>query len=386
MRKIGILVAAVALCAFFLAGCASGTGETNATQGSGSTPAEDSVKIDEIDWTVEPGLDGSQCRVMFSCTNNSEYDIVGVELHMVMRDDATDDEIASAFDYIIERGSTIEEIRDSSFSGEVTMLIHPGETSNAETCDVAGYYVNNIEQYELMQPDFMVIQFLSDGKLYEESYDFTTSSYSLSSEVIDTTQWLDDELFSLLPKPENELIVSVHSSPTRASFDTICTTNDGFLSYVAACKEMGYTGSAEQSDSSYSADSEDGQYEIDVTLFDGDMSVYLSPKEEAAPEPEAPAATDPAPATDASGVSADFKATMDDYEAFFDEYVAFMQEYSSGSMSADMLSSYSDMMARYSEAMASLSAVDTSTLSAADAAYYTEVMARISAKVAGVGM
>ena len=81
-------------------------------------------------------------------------------------------------------------------------------------------------------------------------------------------------------------------------------------------------------------------------------------------------------------VSADLKAAMDEYEAFFDEYVAFMKEYKANPSSADLLAKYPDMMAQYSEAMAAIGEIDSGEFTAADAAYYSEAVARITAKVA----
>lgn len=92
-----------------------------------------------------------------------------------------------------------------------------------------------------------------------------------------------------------------------------------------------------------------------------------------------------AQAENTSGVSADFKATMDEYEAFFNEYVDFMNAYSADPSSSELLARYSDMMAQYSEVMAALEGIDEDSLSTDDYVYYTEVMARITAKLAEVG-
>ena len=88
--------------------------------------------------------------------------------------------------------------------------------------------------------------------------------------------------------------------------------------------------------------------------------------------------------TSSESVSPDFKATMDEYEAFFDQYVEFMNAYNADSSSPELLARYADMMSQYSDMMNSLDKIDEESLSPADYAYYTEVMARISAKLAEV--
>lgn len=103
--------------------------------------------------------------------------------------------------------------------------------------------------------------------------------------------------------------------------------------------------------------------------------------DESQSESSAAAETEALESSDAE-VSADLKAAMDEYEAFFDEYVAFMKEYKANPSSADLLAKYPDMMAQYSEAMAAIGEIDSGEFTAADAAYYSEAVARITAKVA----
>lgn len=123
------------------------------------------------------------------------------------------------------------------------------------------------------------------------------------------------------------------------------------------------------------------EYDIDEILRLDTATTAEVSASSAEPETTATEAPDADSGTaDASGVSADFKATMDNYEAFFDEYVEFMKAYANGA-TPEMLGEYSDMMTRYSEYMTELSQVDTSQLSAADAAYFAEVQLRINQKL-----
>ena len=87
---------------------------------------------------------------------------------------------------------------------------------------------------------------------------------------------------------------------------------------------------------------------------------------------------------DPSQVSADFKASMDSYEKFFDQYVEFMKKYKDSGNSISMLADYTKMMQQYTDTMNKLNAIDQNSLSAADEAYYLEVMGRITQKLASV--
>lgn len=118
-----------------------------------------------------------------------------------------------------------------------------------------------------------------------------------------------------------------------------------------------------------------------VTIAAGDQ-----PAEDPAAATEPPAGAAPGGedgGAAAPGVSPDFKALMDSYEAFFNEYAAFMEKYQSANNSADMMMDYLSFLGRYAETMEKLNEIDTDSLSAADLAYYTQVMARISADLMG---
>ena len=83
-----------------------------------------------------------------------------------------------------------------------------------------------------------------------------------------------------------------------------------------------------------------------------------------------------------SEIRPEFKSTMDSYEAFFDEYCRFIKKYTQSGYPMDMLSDYMRFMSRYADCMAKLEAMDDGTLSDAELVYYTEVMLRISQKLA----
>ncbi len=83
-----------------------------------------------------------------------------------------------------------------------------------------------------------------------------------------------------------------------------------------------------------------------------------------------------------TGIRPEFKAQMDDYEAFFDEYIAFMDKYTNTDDNSGLFSDYIDFMTKYSKAMESLEALGEEEMSEEETAYYVEVSARISGKLA----
>lgn len=90
------------------------------------------------------------------------------------------------------------------------------------------------------------------------------------------------------------------------------------------------------------------------------------------------------PVEPADSVSPSVKAALDEYEIFMNEYCDFMERYSGSGYSASMLSDYSKFMSRYAEVTKKFEAIDTTGFSAADSAYYAEVVARTTQRLSEI--
>ncbi len=80
----------------------------------------------------------------------------------------------------------------------------------------------------------------------------------------------------------------------------------------------------------------------------------------------------------------EFKEMMDGYESIMNKYCDFMEKYDSSSSTAAMLADYTKISAEYVEWAGKIDAVDQTTLSEADCAYYLEVTARVTERLAKV--
>lgn len=87
------------------------------------------------------------------------------------------------------------------------------------------------------------------------------------------------------------------------------------------------------------------------------------------------------PTEEPEEVSADFRDVMDEYEKFIDKYVKFMKKYEEEGRPLSMLSEYTELMTQYTEFAETMAAYNGDNLSAADYAYYIEVMGRVSQKL-----
>ena len=234
---------------------------------------------------------------------------------------------------------------------------------------------------------------------------------SYLSDSFSTVKWPDSALAKLLPTPES---TSGMIETDRADLLEIYiggTTQEQYESFVGSCKEKGFTenydsGTDYKNCPFYHAENADG-YRLKLEYHKEDeadsyhpmkdtMTIELqtpyveeteAPTEKPTEKPtqaptKAPEKQESKSIADTGVVTPSFKEMMDSYEAFFDEYIAFMKRYKENPGDLSMLSEYTDYMSKYTDYMKKLSAVDKTTLSAADLAYYNEVHSRIFKKMA----
>lgn len=216
--------------------------------------------------------------------------------------------------------------------------------------------------------------------------------------------WPDGDFAKKLPALANQKGEVYSDSSDHVSINLCNATRSSFDSYVKDAKKMGFTVDYDKSADIYTAKDAEGN---EITVFfmedeeDGNtMDITLdAPKSEDDSKDQDSTDSQPTQKSqsqqqsqqsqqsqqyDPSQVSADFKASMDSYEQFFDQYVEFMKKYKDSGDSINMLADYTKMMQQYTDTMNKLNAIDQNSLSAADEAYYLEVMGRITQKLASV--
>lgn len=205
-----------------------------------------------------------------------------------------------------------------------------------------------------------------------------------------TIDWSTIQLAEKLPIPEPTKgeISSESNSCIIADIKNIAQSD--FETYATKCKESGFTVDYFKTEDFFSGYNEEG-YHISVDYKDSDNMmtiIFDAPQEDESQNGDETTSNDNKqqdnPSTTTDGVSADFKALMDSYEEFFDSYVAFMKRYKASTDQASMMSDLADYMSKYSDMMSKLDAIDSKSLSDADAAYYAEVSARVMKKLAEV--
>lgn len=231
-------------------------------QSSGYFSAKDAIKIEEIDWSVAPGILDGESFISFNYTNNSKYTIMDVEMEFRQKEGTTTEQL-SVFDSIKERFEwTDEKVAETYILGYNRKMAEPGESVEDSPCVINGTYtlVENMEQYEIMQPDMVSIAFIGDdGKGYAIYYDFNTQTYGeASTGPRELQNWSDSEISALIPKVEAPAINVSTDEEERFFFYAYGVTRAEFETYVEAVKARGFTNVGYEGDNSYRASNADG--------------------------------------------------------------------------------------------------------------------------------
>ena len=209
------------------------------------------------------------------------------------------------------------------------------------------------------------------------------------SEEYTTITWATSGIGSLAPKPKSTKgKISIDSEDSyQATISEVSV--DDFKSYVNDCKKKVFDVDYTSVDGMYTAKDKKG-YDLSVYYQDDEETMDIiinAPEQETTAEKTTKSSkkkSSKKSTSSSDNVSPEFKATMDSYEEFFNDYVDFMKKYKNSTDITSMASDYADYMTKYSDMMQKLNDIKSEDLSTADLAYYNEVNARITKKLAEV--
>lgn len=285
MKRMFNLMLVGCVCGLMVTGCGGDTDsdkkDTKTTEtvevSEESEPAEmieddevikDPIKIEDIDWSVEEGIVRGDRFIIFSYTNNTKYPIVDVEMKFTQKEDVTPEQRAVLNSLKENSFWDDDDIIEAYINGYNRKLVDPGEASDGSPCCFNGTYtyVENMDQYELMEPDTVGIVYLRGDKVYSLYYDFRTQKYS-SEDYKKAVEWSDSDISKLLPKPNSRVVGVGYDEEDDFSFEAYGVSKEEYESYVEDCKDEGFIENDHQDDYSgyceYEAENKDG-YSISI--------------------------------------------------------------------------------------------------------------------------
>lgn len=269
----------------------------NDKKDSGTQNKNEAVRIENIDWAVEPGIVKGKRVLIFKYSNNSDCTISHFEIKFKEKESITEEQkekyikdLIKLFD-IDENDKKdkegLEELKakDIEMSADLEKIVKPGETATGKKVTYYdGFYcVESMTHYELVEPDIATIVYIKDGSIYTEYYDFSSEKYSLDSNV-ELAKYRSTGTFSEeIPAPEAEIVKCVIDDEDGFAFTVFGWTIENFNSYVESCKAMGYTLNSTQNEDVYTADNEKG-YNVylyyNEDSFSSDIAVRASENDE----------------------------------------------------------------------------------------------------------
>lgn len=262
-------------------GASGGTGETGA--GAADVKKAEGPKIEDIVWSVDEGVSDGKRAPLLSLTNNSDVTLVGFEINFTEKDGITDEERNGFFTDVKENfkfdDEHMAELREKGVSmhAKTERLTKPGESvSGVNLYYFQGiFYMRDMGHYSLVEPDIAVIDYVDGSTIYREYYDFKSDKYTMESSAVNALYWTSSELGKMIPKPEASVIKESVDYADHFSFDAYGLTMEEFNSYVAQCKEKGFTRDSTEHSGYYRAENAEG-YEISANYNDDDCKMYFS--------------------------------------------------------------------------------------------------------------
>ncbi len=264
-------------------GAATPSGGTQGQEASsqGAVPGkDDSIKIDEIDWTVEESVMYGDRRLVLSYENNSPFTILYFGVEFAQRDDVTDEQ-RSVFDeaYANPDYDPGIEPEEMYIVGQGQDYVEPGETSDPISCGLSmAITLPTSDQLDLMEPSIATIRYAGgDGHIYTEYYDFLNDNYALNKNLTEDvfSEWPDNELAQMVPSLESSLIKMDDYYDDRIAITVYGLTEDDFSAYVEQIIDAGYTIDADEREAGYDAANAEG-YEVGLSYYENTESIYLT--------------------------------------------------------------------------------------------------------------
>ena len=290
MKKCTLFMFTGLLCIGSLVGCGKREVTEKIEDNSGSKVIEDTESSEEtvnpnytvpfewsdIDWTVEQQVVYGDREYVIYYTNNTDNDILQLDIEYVKKSDTTDEQMLENFaDFRKENGGykDDDDIIDFGLDARNYRYTQPGKTAEPFSVTIGNGWkaVTTDDQFNLFEPDIATIAYSDGDKIFIAYYDFKTEKLSCNpSEAMNKYTWSSDKLGKLIPEPEYDIVLIDYDEEDYFSFDIYGVTVDDYTKYKEACIQAGgFDNEIEyEYDTSYKATNSDG-VEFLIEYLDG---------------------------------------------------------------------------------------------------------------------
>ncbi len=289
-RLLIAILALITVFAFTACGSDNMTDKDNGAPKENQTEEADTASrpdfnFSNIEWEVKNALVDGDRRAVFCYTNNSEFDIVELDLRMKMKEDVTEDEIAS-HEQLKEKSEAMDhELKYLTIDVITNKYVKPGETAENLSIGLDGTVeiFTGYEAYDLFEPDSMTIYYVANNTIYSATYDYVNEETIYNSTAKQAFTWSDSELAKKLPKPDSPVVTVDWDDEDHFSASIFASDHDAFVKYAEACKAAGFDADIDDElDWWWTAKDKDGcELSLQFMEEDGYISLGLNgPKDE----------------------------------------------------------------------------------------------------------
>ncbi len=285
-KGLAVVIGCVSLLGLCLTGCGSNVNsekggiERQTESGTEEKKEEKTIKMDDLDWSVDEGVVDGDRYVLLELTNNSPYTLSSFEITFKEKKDITTEDkekfysdVQTKFEFSEEDMKELRE-KEISMHADTDRVVNPGESIKNVNCYYFGgsYYLKSMEHYNLVEPDIATIKYIDNEKIYTVYYDFSSNKYSSEEKTDVAYQWTETDLGNKVPKPDVKVLEAGRDDKMIFMFDAYGLSLDQFNSYVSECKNLGYTVDESSFEGFYSADNEEG-YNVYLYYSEDDESM-----------------------------------------------------------------------------------------------------------------
>ncbi len=244
------------------------------------------LSIEDFKWeTNSSKCNGYDCYVV-SLTNNSKYDIIGVDFSYKVKDSVSESQLNVYDKFMKDHDGYIEEDdspKDVTLGANKNVLVQKGEQISGLNLTVGfknwfWYDYPTDEQFNLMEPKELQIGIVSGNKLYIAYYNFKGKSWKLDKKTVVVDEWTKNEIGKKLNKPNGQHFVVKTDDDEEFEIYSYGVTKDMYKEYVQNLKTSGFN-----EDDSYSSHFEgtnsDG-YTVEVYHYENEKTLSISIEKE----------------------------------------------------------------------------------------------------------
>ncbi len=244
MKKKILSILLLAVLVFSVTACGSNESKnkSNTSKDNAVTSKEltvDDLSIDDFKWEMYDDDDEEHTGSGLYFTNNSKYDVIGLDISYKVKSDLSYDDLYKGFrKYENDYGSLTELVA----GGEIDTLIKKGEKLDflKITVDYSLYYYLDDGQMELMEPKELKIGVVNGSKLYHATYDFELETWELDPTTIVVNSLPDEDKFKAIPKPVGEYFVLMFNRSDYGEIYSYGITKETYDKYIKSLQSAGF--------------------------------------------------------------------------------------------------------------------------------------------------